>query len=93
MQHFLSIDINQRGSRESSRTGTCRPAYVANVDSEGCSVLTLISCMKSVSSSKLMRTDIIREGRHRQFMLLSGSLSLSLRFMPDIAYTPRSTEE
>lgn len=47
-------------------------AYVANVDTKGCHLwhsLTLISCIKSVSSSKLMRTDIIREGRHRQFIL------------------------
>lgn len=36
--------------------------------SEWGSWLTLISCINSVSSSKLMRTDIIRDGRQRQFM-------------------------
>lgn len=30
---------------------------------------TLISCIKSVSSSSTMRTDIVLEGRQRQFML------------------------
>lgn len=101
MQHFLSIDINQRGkeiARERERD-TCRTAYVANVDTEGCTGAGRQTHLDLVYEVGLIQ-QINAHGHNprgsTQAIHVAAGLILccsSLKFMPRIAYAPRWATE